>query len=320
MSNSKLVLVLIVSLGLGFLGGFLGGQFTGGNANVGDLSERVDAVNNQINDMESQLNRIPDNFSSYASVDEVNALRNSLQKLEGKIDSGAGTAVSSKDLTKLKNNLTELESRVNDLSTGTNKGGTAALKIGYVNAKKAFTVFTGAVKEERQKAQEKDKELKTLRKKAIQGKISKSEYQQRGDILQAEKLKAQLGIDLAMINKMQKAPGFTSISDQLKKLSSQVQPIMDQLDSTLKSMREGTAAPKEVNNTLSQINSQYKQLDDLLTRVIESKIFQVVNVKAKDKGYDLVFRQENVVLYGNKNTINDLTQMAKKALQEELSA
>ncbi len=320
MSNSKLVLVLVVSLGLGFLGGFLGGQFTGGSSDTGDLNDRVDAVSDRLNEMETQLNRMPDDFSSYASVDEVNALRNSLQELEEGTSSGAGTGVSEEELTNLESNLADLESQVSELSQGTGTGGTSTLKVGYVNATEAFTVFTDAVSEERQSAQAKDEELRSLREKAIQGEISESEYQQQADILQAEKLKAQLEIDMAMVEKMRSAPGFESVSGQLNELSGQVKPIMEELDSTLENMRQGSAAPEEVSNTLSQINNQYQQLDDLLTRLIESKIFQIANVRANQSGYDLVLRQENVVLYGNQNSVDNLTQMTKSALQEELSA
>lgn len=320
MSNSKLVLVLVVSLGLGFLGGFLGGQFTGGSSDTGDLNERVEAVSNSLNDIETQLNQMPDDFSSYASVDEVNALRNSLQELEEGTSGGTGTGVSEEELTNLESNLSDLESRVSELSQGTATEVTSTLKVGYVNATEAFTVFTDAVSEERESAQAKDEELRSLREKAIQGEISESEYQKKADILQAEKLKAQLEIDMAMVEKMRSAPGFESVSDQLKNLSGQVQPIMDELNSTLKNMREGSAAPEEVSNTLSQINNQYQQLDDLLTRLIESKIFQIANVRANEAGYDLVLRQENVVLYGNQNSVDNLTQMTKSALQEELSA
>ncbi|MCF7876557.1 hypothetical protein K9M06_05825 [Candidatus Bipolaricaulota bacterium] len=212
-----------------------------------------------------------------------------------------------------------LNSKISEFSPDDKRAGVSALKVGYVNATEAFTVFTDAVKEERQSAQAKDEELRSIREKAIQGEISKSEYQKQADILQAEKLKAQLEIDMAMVEKMRSAPGFESVSDQLKKLSNQVQPIMDELNSTLKNMRQGSAVPKEVNNTLSQINSQYQQLDDLLTKLIESKIFQIANVRASEAGYDLVLRQENVVLYGNQETVDNLTGMTKKALQEELS-
>lgn len=211
-----------------------------------------------------------------------------------------------------------LNSKISELSPD-GQAGVSVIKIGYVNATEAFAVFTDAVSEERQSAQKKDEELRALREKAIQGEISESEYRKQADILQAEKLKAQLEIDMAMVKTMLSAPGFESVSDQLKKLSNQVQPIMDELNSTLKNMRQGSAVPKEVNNTLSQINSQYQQLDDLLTKLIESKIFQIANVRANEAGYDLVLRQENVVLYGNQDTVDNLTGMTKKALQNELS-
>ena len=320
MSNSKLVLVLVVALGLGFLGGFLGGQFTGGSSDTGDLNERVDAVSDRLNSIETQLDQMPDDFSSYASVDEVSALRSSIQELEEGTSGGTVSGVSEEELTNLESNLADLESRVSELSQGTGTGETTALKVGYVNATEAFTVFTDAVSEERESAQAKDEELRSLREQAIQGEISESEYRQQADILQAEKLKAQLEIDLAMVEKMRSAPGFESVAGQLEDLSSQVQPIMEELNITLDNMRQGSAAPEEVSNTLSQINSQYQQLDDLLTRLIESKIFQIANVRANEAGYDLVLRQENVVLYGNQNSVDNLTGMTMTALQEELSA
>lgn len=211
-----------------------------------------------------------------------------------------------------------LNSKISELSPD-GQAGVSALKIGYVNATEAFAVFTDAVSEERQSAQKKDEELRNLREKAIQGEISESEYRKQADILQAEKLKAQLEIDMAMVKTMLSAPGFESVSDQLENLSNQVQPIMEELKSTLKNMRKGSAVPEEVNNTLSQINSQYQQLDDLLTKLIESKIFQIANVRANEAGYDLVLRQENVVLYGNQDTVDNLTEMTKKALRDELT-
>jgi len=320
MSNSKMALVLIVALGLGFLGGFLGGQLTGGSSDTGDLNERVDAVSDRLNGIETQLNQMPDDFSSYASVDEVNALRNSLQDLEEGTSGATGTGVSEEELSNLENGLSQLETRVSELSQGADAGGGSNLKVGYVNATEAFTVFTDAVSEERESAQAKDEELRSLREQAIQGEITESEYRQQADILQAEKLKAQLEIDLAMVEKMRSAPGFESVAGQLENLSSQVQPIMEELNSTLENMKQGSAAPEEVSNTLSQINSQYQQLDDLLTRLIESKIFQIANVRANEAGYDLVLRQENVVLYGNQNSVENLTEMTMTALQEELSA
>ena len=103
-----------------------------------------------------------------------------------------------------------------------------------------------------------------------------------------------------------------------------MQPIVDELDRVLESLEGGSAIPEEVARTLSQVNSMYQQVDSQITSLIESKIFQIANVQAVEEGYDLVLRQENVMLYPNqRNTndkIDDLTDMMKEVLQDELSA
>lgn len=212
----------------------------------------------------------------------------------------------------------DLSEQVNDLSNIGESATITPLKIGYVNATEAFNVFTNAVKEEREQAQKKEEELVELRERAIQGEITEEEYNKQSDILQAEKLKAQLAIDLAMVEKMINAKGFESISDRLSQLKTQVDPIINELNNVLEDMKNDTASPEEVAQTLSQINDQYQQLDKLLTRLIETKIFQITNMEADREGYDLVFRQENVILYRNSNEIDDLTEDTKEVLRSEI--
>ncbi|MBS3740418.1 hypothetical protein KGY47_03475 [Candidatus Bipolaricaulota bacterium] len=218
-----------------------------------------------------------------------------------------------------------LDSNIRELSDAAGKEteSTASgddLEIGFVNAQEAFTVFTQAVEEERKSAQKKSEELVSLRESALKGEISESEYKKERDILQAEKLKAQLDIDIAMLDRMLKSEGFKSVSDKLFNLKEQVKPIMDELEKVLKDIREGSAVPEEISQTLSQIHNQYEQLDNLLTKLIETKIFQITNVRAKEKGYDLVLRQENVVLYRNRDRIDNLTEMTKEALRKEIGS
>jgi hypothetical protein len=216
-----------------------------------------------------------------------------------------------------------LDSNIRELSEATDEELNLGLpgmdlKIGFVNAQEAFTVFTNAVEEERERAKEKNEELVGLREKVLKGEISESKYKRERDILQAEKLKAQLEIDVAMLDKMLQSEGFQSISDRLFDLKDQVTPITNELDKVLDEIRQGTAVPEEVSQKLSQIHSQYEQLDGLLTRLIESKIFQITNQRAQEEGYDIVLRQENVVLYRNSDRVDDLTEMTKQALREEI--
>lgn len=315
MSNTKFVVTLVLALVLGFGGGYLA-QMVGGSTDVSDLSDKVDVISNRVGSLQNKVGKMPDDLASFATVDEVSALKSSISNLEQEVEN-TGVGVSGADVTELKTKVQNLESQVNEIESAGSTDGGAGLEIGYVNAKEAFTVFTDAVSEERERAQKKNEELLALREKAIQGEISEEEYKTQNITLQAEKLKAQLAIDLAMIDKMIDAPGFTEVSDRLKQLKSQVDPIMSELDGVLEKLESGTAIPED-EQTLSQINNQYQQLDDLLTRLIESKIFQITNLEAQDRNYDLVLRQENVVLYRNGNRIDNLTDMTKQALRKDL--
>ncbi|MFB6290732.1 MAG: hypothetical protein ABEJ25_03255 [Candidatus Bipolaricaulia bacterium] len=312
MSNTKLVVTLVLALVLGFGGGYLA-QMVGGGTNVSDLSDKVDVISEEISTLRTKVDKMPNDFASFASVDEVTALKSSINQLKQKVEGAGGVDVSG-----LRNKVQNLESQVSEIkSAGTSEVGTG-LKIGYVNATEAFNVFTNAVQEERTAAQKKNEELVQLRKKAIQGEITEQEFKKQSDIIQAEKLKAQLAIDLAMVEKMMNAKGFESISDRLKKLKSQVDPIMNELNKLLEKMRNNSATPQEVTQTLQQINSQYQQLDNLLTKLIETKIFQITNQEANSQGYDIVFRQENVILYRNDKRIDNLTGDTKEVLRSEL--
>lgn len=317
MSNTKLVVTLVLALVLGFGGGYLA-QMVGGSSDVADLSDKVDVISNRVGSLQTKVGKMPDDLASFATVDEVSALKSSISNLEQEVEN-TGVGVSGADVTELKNKVQDLESQVNEIET-TGRSGSAGLEIGYVNAQEAFTVFTDAVKEKREKVLQKSKEIRELQSNPDQVEDSELEYTR----LQAEKLRARLQINLAMIKKMKSAKGFQSISDELTNFEGQVQPIVDELDKVLESLEGGSAIPEEVNQTLNQVYSMYQQVDSQLTSLIESKIFQIVNVQAVEEGYDLVFRQENVMLYPNqKNTndkIDDLTSMMKEALRDELSA
>ncbi|MBS3787979.1 hypothetical protein KGY79_07255, partial [Candidatus Bipolaricaulota bacterium] len=192
MSNTKLVLTLVLALVLGFGGGLLA-QMVGGDSEVANLSSKVDAVGDQVSNLQARISKMPEDFASFASVDEVSALKSSFDQLEQKVEE-TGVGVSGEDVANLQSKVQELESQVNELeTTGASDG--ESLRVGYVNATNAFNVFTNAVSEEREQAQKKNEELTQLREQAIQGEITEEEFNEQSDILQAEKLKAQLAID-----------------------------------------------------------------------------------------------------------------------------
>lgn len=253
-----------------------------------------------------------EDFSTELLIEELERAEKLISS--GKITEGLDSLLGVRSI--LDSNIRELSDAAGedtdlDLSAGN-------LRIGFINAKEAFTVFTEAVGEERKSAREKAEELISLREKALKEEISEGEYKKQRDVLQAERLKAQLEIDIAMLDKMLAAEGFESVSDRLFELKEQVKPVMNELEKILNDVREGSAVPEEVSQMLSRIHSQYEQLDDILTGLIETKIFQTTNERASEEGYDLVLRQENVVLYSNSDTIDNLTEMTKEALRKEI--
>jgi len=225
-----------------------------------------------------------------------------------------GSASTASDL---ETKINDLQSQINNLKTGHSSLG---LKIGYVNVTKAFTAFTDAVKDERSKVSSIKEEMLKLRSKAIQEEIPEEEYNHQNDILQAKRLRAQYEIELAMIDEMIDSEGFNSINDKLQNLQDQVRPVVDKIEKILLRMRENSAIPEEVSRILSQASSQYDQLDNIVTSLIQAKIVQVTQQQAQKEGYDLVLKQQNVVLTSNKNTIHDLTEQTKRILTTLLAS
>lgn len=247
-----------------------------------------------------------------SGIETLNAAASAINR---KIAELGGTS----NIYQLEEQVSNLQSEVNAIKSGEGDGSEDQLKIGYVSVTEAFKVFTDAVQKERDKVTKLKDQLLDLRTRALQGEINEEEYKQQNDILQAERLRAQFEIELAMIEEMMNAGGFTSLTEKLRELRDQVRPTVDQLEKMLLNMRENSAIPEEVSQILTQANSQYEQLDSLLSNLIQSKIVQVTNERAKQLGYDLVLREQNVVLASNRESIDNLTESTKEALRQQLN-
>lgn len=246
----------------------------------------------------------------------IESLKIAISMLNSRVAELGGTDATSE----LRAELSDLRSEMENLKASSGTQVSSGLKVGYVNVAEAFTVFTDAVQTERESVTSIKDQLLELRSKAMRGEIDAEEYNQKNDILQAERLRAQFEIELAMIEEMMDSKGFESVQDRLRELEEQVRPSVDQIEKTLLDMREDSAIPEEVSQILTQANSQYEQLDSLLSNLIQSKIVQATNQKAKELGYDLVLREQNVVLARNQESIDNLTEPTKQTLREELNS
>ncbi|MFP4589035.1 MAG: hypothetical protein ACOCZX_04875 [Candidatus Bipolaricaulota bacterium] len=214
----------------------------------------------------------------------------------------------------------DLEERVDELERSVSKLRSANLKVGYINANQAFTAFANVVQEQNEKAREKEEEILELRSALAQEEITEEEYREQNYLLQAEKLQAQLGANIVMLETMIDASGFQGINDKLKDLDEQVSPVEEELGELVQELEAGPLPPEEVERILQRIDNQYNQLDKLLMQVIEAKIMDITSAIADSQGYDLVFRQQNVLLYRDSAVVTDLTEDVQERLSEELES
>ena len=217
----------------------------------------------------------------------------------------SSTAVSKSDFTALKTQVANLQKQVNAAKP---------LKIAYLNAEDAFSVFTNAVKDLRQKALAKQRDIVQLQQEFMQSKISKSAYQTKYQQLEVELLQAQLNIDIGVINKMIAAPGFSDMQSDLQRLKDQTQPIVDEMNKLVQTVQTGVVDPQEFQNRYTEVKNAYSQLDQLLTQAATSKIVEAANKVAVDNGYDLVLRAKNVIIYRNTARLTDITDPVKHIL------
>ena len=217
-------------------------------------------------------------------------------------------AQSQSEIDSLKEQVASLQQAVTDLRAQT-------LQVGYINVQGCFSVFWNAVQDERDKVKQKQKELLELQKSLQQGDISESNYRQQRDLLQAQRLLAEFEVDLSMIEQMIDAQGYQSISDQLTQLRDRIEPAVSQLSELTDQIENSAVPPQEAEGMLQNVSSYYDRVDQTVTQVITSKIFQITNAYAEEEGYDLVIKEQNIIIYKDNATIQNLTDKIKKRLE-----
>ncbi len=207
----------------------------------------------------------------------------------------------------LKDDVTNLKARVSP-----------SLRVAYLNAEQAFTVFTEAVADLRQKALDKQKEKLELQQQYLASAVSKEEYETRQIELEVELLQAQLNIDIGTIDRMITAPGFADIRNDLERLREEAQPVIDMMRNLASTVRVGAVDPQEIENRYIQVKNAFTQLDQLLTQAATAKIVQAAEKVAVENGYDLVLRTKNVIVYRNTAKLVDITDLVKHELSTYL--
>jgi len=317
--------VIIALIGL-VAAGLLFAGYVDTKHRVAKLEEEMSSHQQQINSLESQLEQAHEDLRTQVTKLESRleeARENSATQMaelgiqmgqtrEGYLAFGANLESQIEGLHN--NEVRLLKDRVANLETNP----VYPLNVVYLNAEDAFSVFTDAVSNLRQKAIDKQMEIAKLQQDFIAGTISKDEYQNTNNRLQVELLQAQLNIDVGTIDKMIDSPGFSNMRSDLQRLRDEAQPVIDEMKNLVTTIRTGVIDTQEFENRYTQVKNAFTQLDQLLTKAATAKIVEATNKVALDGGYDLVLRVKNVIIYRNTAKMIDITDMVKRELSSYL--
>jgi hypothetical protein len=205
-------------------------------------------------------------------------------------------------------NLDEIRADIAALQqTGT--GG--SLKLAYMNAEDAFGVFIAAVGDLRQQITDKSAEIKALASDYSQGVISMEDYQRSYYVLNAELLDARITTAAGTLDRMIASAEFADLRSALISLSDEAQPLVDQINNLVSTIRVGAIDSTEFSNRLQQLTALFEQFDGYVTSAATAKLVQATEKVANRYGYDLVVRKKDVVMYRNPATIVDITDLVK---------
>jgi len=193
-----------------------------------------------------------------------------------------------------------------------------ALRIAYAKAEDAFTVFTDAVSDMRQRASDKAAEIVELQQQFVQSTISREDYEQELMGLKAEFLDAQFAVQVAMIDTMIAADGFSDIRGELTALKEEARPVIDEMKDLLSTARIGVIDSTEFDSRYAQLESAYEQLDQLLVNAASIKVVAAARQVALERGFDIVLNKKNVLVYADPASIVDITDLVRAKLETYL--
>jgi len=212
--------------------------------------------------------------------------------------------------------LASLEQRIDDLESQQSAGGD--FRVAYLDAEAAFAVFLEATADLRERANEKVREISDLQNEYAASTISRDEYQQRANELQAELLDAQLTIDIAALDRMIASDDFSDIRSKLEEWKETAQLLANEVKNLVSMAKMGVVDATEYQTRYQTAENAFQQFDQSLTQAATLKIVQVAQRIAVERGFDMVLRVKNVLVYRNPLSLTDITDEVKSVISDYL--
>ena len=212
--------------------------------------------------------------------------------------------------------LQALQDEVNQLK----QSGGQSLRVAYMDAESAFNVFVLAVGDLRQQITDKTDEITSLNNDYAQGTVAQDDYQRQLAQLQAELLDARVTVASGTLARMIASDHFSDLRSQLVSLREQAQPLVDEVNNLVSTIRVGAIDMTEYQNRYQTLSALFEQFDGYVTSAATTKLVQATEKIANQYGYDLVIRKKDVVMYQNPAVIDNITDLVKAEIQDYLKA
>lgn len=217
----------------------------------------------------------------------------------------SGGGVGSSDLDAIRADITQLKQT----------SASESMKLAYIDAEDAFTVFILAVGDLRQQITDKNDEIVNLQNEYAQGIIARDDYERRIYELNAELLDARVTTASGTLDRMIASTAFSDLRSTLITLREEAQPLIDEVNNLVSTIRVGAIDATEFQNRFTALSTMFEQFDGLVTSAATTKLVQAAEMVANEYGYDLVIRKKDVIVYRNPVTIDDITELVKAEIE-----
>jgi Skp family chaperone for outer membrane proteins len=283
--TKKLFLLLLI-LGLGFVGGFLGAKLASPQGDIELLREDLDSLTDHVAAVKKAI------ASLEGLPDEMSSLKEAVASLEGEV-------------ARLK------EERVEAAPAAPATPGTS-IKIAYVD----LDALLDEIFAPRTSAQEAySSRLDDLRQAYQEEKIDKETYTEELVKLEVEGLRMQVDWSLSLLRKLKAS--FGEIADVLDELSRKLKPLEEDV---AKLEEQAAAGVKEEDlqaffQQYQQLQLVFQQLEQLLTQTLSSMLAKLAGEVAKEEGIALVVQRKDV-LFVDPDQVIDLAEKVKARAPE----
>ncbi|MDD5220425.1 MAG: OmpH family outer membrane protein [Candidatus Bipolaricaulis sp.] len=195
------------------------------------------------------------------------------------------------------------------------RGSGAGLRVGYVNMDTLDAVFMDAVSDRRQRIADKVPEIMELQNAYVAGTMSRAQYQNRVNQLDAELLEANIWVYVSLLDRMIASSSFSDLRPDLREVRKSAQPLVEEAKNLTTVTKSGAIGAGDLAMRLAEARSAYSEFEVVVKEFSAAKIRHAAWKVGTARGFDLVLSQREAVLYSHPAAVTDITSLVRDEIE-----